>query len=37
MKIGEKVLMNPPSIYQFPSASNHNVDIQIDLSQITFF
>ena len=37
MKIGEKVLMNPPSNYAFPSAGNHTVDILIDLSQITSF
>ena len=37
MKIGEKVLKNPPSNYTFPSADNHTVDILIDLSQITSF
>ena len=37
MKIGEKVLMNPPSNYAFPSAGNHTVDILIDLSQIASF
>jgi len=29
MKIGEEVLMNPPSRYIFPFAGNHTVDIQI--------
>ena len=37
MKIGEKVLTNPPSIYNFPSVGNHTVDILIDISQITSF
>ena len=37
MKIGEEVLMNPPSNYKFPFAGNHTVDILIDLSLITSF
>ena len=37
MKIGEKVLINPSSNYEFPSAGNHTVDILIDISQITSF
>ena len=37
MKIGEEIIMNPPSRYNFSLAGIHTVDIQIDISQITTF
>jgi len=37
IKIGEEIFMFPPSIYNFPFAGNHTVDILMDLSNITSF